>query len=390
MGRSTGRFNRLLSYCIISLLWVVLPSFPAGAQTTAATPTANPVMEELNKYPGLLPELGRLFEKWQREVRVPEPIRQSNLLHLLPSTTTFYVAFPNYGEAAHQTLEIFHQELQESSVLRNWWQQAEVGKTGTQFEDWAEKFSAVSQYLGEEIVITGETGERTANLVVVAETRRAGLKELLQKILTGTANKSASNFRVLDVTELAGERKAAKPGEFVVLVRPDYVIASTELESVRRFSDRLDLKQDEFASTAFGRRVQEAYAGGTSSLITGDLGKVISQFPPEKPASVEMMDRTGFKDMQYLVWNHKGGSGKSVSEIELSFTGPRRGVASWLAAPGSFGSLEFVDPRSMVVASVSAASSLAIDLAQVTGLTLCGFVRGGAMTVYAHPERLHS
>jgi FdhD protein len=44
--------------------------------------------------------------------------------------------------------------------------------------------------------------------------------------------------------------------------------------------------------------------------------------------------------------------------------------------------------RIPLVASVSAASSLAIDLAQATGLTLCGFVRGGAMTVYAHPERL--
>jgi FdhD protein len=41
-----------------------------------------------------------------------------------------------------------------------------------------------------------------------------------------------------------------------------------------------------------------------------------------------------------------------------------------------------------VVASVSAASSLAIDLAQATGVTLCGFVRNGSMTVYSHPGRL--
>ena len=44
--------------------------------------------------------------------------------------------------------------------------------------------------------------------------------------------------------------------------------------------------------------------------------------------------------------------------------------------------------RVPVVASVSAPSSLAIDLAVRVNITLCGFVRGGTMSVYAHAERL--
>jgi FdhD protein len=44
--------------------------------------------------------------------------------------------------------------------------------------------------------------------------------------------------------------------------------------------------------------------------------------------------------------------------------------------------------RIPVVASVGAASSLAVDLAARGGVTLAAFVRGGRMSVFTHPERL--
>jgi len=41
-----------------------------------------------------------------------------------------------------------------------------------------------------------------------------------------------------------------------------------------------------------------------------------------------------------------------------------------------------------MLCSVSAPSSLAVDLAERTGVTLAGFVREGRCTVYTHPERI--
>jgi hypothetical protein len=111
-----------------------------------ASPTPNdPLSQELNKYPGLLPELGRLTEKLQHSVQFPPARTESRLLPLLPDSTVVYAAFPNYGEVAHQALKVFRQELQESPVLRDWWQHGALATSGPKVEDFLEKFYQISR-----------------------------------------------------------------------------------------------------------------------------------------------------------------------------------------------------------------------------------------------------
>ncbi|WP_030154912.1 formate dehydrogenase accessory sulfurtransferase FdhD [Glycomyces sp. NRRL B-16210] len=68
---------------------------------------------------------------------------------------------------------------------------------------------------------------------------------------------------------------------------------------------------------------------------------------------------------------------------------PLRGTVLVVSSRASF---ELVQKAVMAgvpaLASVSAASSLAANLADESGLTLAGFVRGDTMNVYAHPDRI--
>jgi type IV pilus assembly protein PilA len=330
---------------------------PAGGSTSSSAAEAlaqqeTPWSQELNKYPGLLPEFGQLMIKLQKAVHFPAMRGQSRLMPLLPESTVGYAAFPNYGDSVHQALVVFQQELKESAVLRDWWQHGAPAATGPKLEDALERFSQLSQFLGDEIAVSGAIKDRDLSLLIMAEVRKPGLQAFISQLEKEFAGNSPPQLRVFDPQQLAIAKDQGSTKEPIVLVRPDFVVVAFDLSTLRRFNAQLDKNGGNFISTPFGQRLEQAYQGGAGILAGVDLQKIISQFPQGHKKDQLLFQRTGFADLKYLIWEHKDVAGQAASQAELTFTGPRHGVASWLAAPARVGGLDFVSPKAAAVSAL--------------------------------------
>src|SRR5262249_10552124 len=78
----------------------LLAASASAAQATrpAPPPPYAPWLQDLNKNPMLQAELGKLVVRLEQELQSPPARSQSRLLPLLPSSTTVYAAFQNYGD----------------------------------------------------------------------------------------------------------------------------------------------------------------------------------------------------------------------------------------------------------------------------------------------------
>ena len=347
------RSHRQRNRCVALFAALVLINSISAAQSTTNDYPRPAWAQSMQQDPKSLAESGQLLEKLRQGVQFPPARDQSHLLPLLPKSTVIYVALPNYGEASHQALIIFQEELRRNDILRAWWQRGELAANGPKIEDALEKFYALSQFLGDETVVSASTeGRQGPSPLILAEVRKPGLKDFLQQLSKPPTDKSQPPFRVFDVQELAATTNTFRPQEPVLLVRPDLVVATLDFAQLRLHNAMLDAKGEEFASTPFGQRVAQVYEGGATIVGALDLQNILKQAPRGTDQNQMMFRRTGFADMKYLIWDHRTAAARSASEMELSFTGPRHGVASWLASPGPLGSLDFVSPEAILVSAI--------------------------------------
>jgi hypothetical protein len=306
----------------------------------------------LNKYPGLVEEFGRLLQRTLAEVKYPEGRTESRLLSVLPKSTIAYGAVSNYGDSTRQLLKIFHEELRDSEPLRKWWGSGEVGTSGPKVEAFLEKFVQFEEYLGNEAVFSGTMEGKEPKFFLLSEVRKPGLKEFLEKWTLELGEKGKPMGRVVDAQGLKGLKNVHSAPDPIWLVRPDYLLMGDDGEAMGALAARLDTKNRDFPATAFGQRVIKAYEGGATILAAADLQGILNTALAGDKAAQKILQDSGFENMKYAVWEHAGKAGEEVSKAELSFAGPRHGIASWLEKPTSLDSLDFSSPETILAISL--------------------------------------
>ncbi|MGB2652651.1 MAG: FecR domain-containing protein [Candidatus Acidiferrum sp.] len=342
---------------------------PGDEMATTASVGLVPVSQEiawssdLDHQLALLGEFSKLRKKLDA-IPTPGPRYESKILPVLPADTVLYIGIPNLGDALQQANQIFQQQLSQSKVLQDWWNKNGNASQHPSPQQLIDQIQAISQYLGDEVVITlrGGASSMEGGPILLARIRQPGLEDFLQNQVAATlaSSQAASHVHVVNPRSLA----AIAPGEhgMVMLVRPEMLVVGGDPSSVREMSAQLDAGTTPFAATDFGRRIASVYRQGAETLVAANIGEILDATHPGTQTA-NILQNTGFNNMKYLIATRSESSAQvDDNRFTLEFNGQRHGIASWLAAPAPMGSLDYVSANAgAAVSFVAKQPALMLD-----------------------------
>jgi hypothetical protein len=325
----------------------------AGDQaSTNASVSKVPIQDDIAwsrnaaKYLSLLGDFA-VLQKQLAAIPGPGLRYSSDLLQYVPDHTVIYAAIPNLTNTLTEAERLFQYRLQQSPALQDWWRQQQRG--GSKLEDVLNEVKTFSSYLGDEIVFAaGKNGQTDSAPVILARIRQPGLQEFLQ-----TERARLNSNPAQGALQLVRDPWAVTPMHghpLFVYLEKDLMIASPEVTELQSAVMRARQAGDNpFSATPFYEQIAHAYQEGAEWLFCADLEQIVVENVHVNGGSHQLP--AGIGDVRYLTMEHRDLGGKPESRAALSFASERQGVASWLAAPASIGSLEFVPPDASMVTS---------------------------------------
>jgi hypothetical protein len=297
----------------------------------------------INEHLALLHELSVLKTDWST-IREPALRYKSKFTNLVPDDTSVYVAIPNYGEMLKQGYLLFKARLNESVVLKKWWEHSDVVQGKENFDGLIAKMYELSSFIGDEVIIAGSIEGDEPQMVAMAEVKSKGLRERIGS----TLSLPDGNSIPITVVDAAGATKQdLRPSTskgVILLLTPDVVAFSTSESAILKVATRLQSKeQSTFIASRLGERINDAYRNGTGLLVAADLEMLDAS---NLDRHVDHAEETG---PTHLLFERKVLGGKTQNSGEIGFDGPREGFASWLSEPAPMGSLDFLTAQSSAV-----------------------------------------
>ena len=326
----------------------------AGEQATSSAAVSKvPVQNEIAwsrnsaKYLALLGDFA-VLQKQIAAIPGPGLRYSSDLLPLVPDHTVVFAAIPNLANTIGEANRLFHDRLQQSAALRDWWKQQQKG-SGPKLEDVLDQFKNFSSYLGDEVVFAvGKEGTTYTAPVVLARVHQPGLDSfLLSEVKRLNTNSTRTELQIVrdpwSVTPASNH-------PLLVYLSNDLLIASSDLTQLQQAASRSkENGNSQFTGTQFYQQIATSYQQGVEWLLSADMEQIVSQNVQADSNRHDLP--SGLGDVRYLTMQHREVGGKSESQANLSFASERQGMASWLAAPAPMGSLEFVSPDASMVTS---------------------------------------
>ncbi len=297
------------------------------------------------------------------KVAMPGNRYSTRLLDLMPEGTVFYAALPNLSQTLAQANSILQQNIETNPELRAWYDEQRAGKDGkkkNELNDVVAKLTEFGQFIGQEIAVGGE---KDAVLALAEVKDPNGFRAYLQQHL---ANVEGGQEHVLLIDDplaanLPSKRSDGEKNEHLLIwLNNDVVAASTELVTLQAVAASVKSKAaSRFSASAFHARLADVYREGAGLVIGADLGQLIgrelAQDTQRGGKDAAVLNQLGINQVRHFIAELKDVNGQPQNRAVVTFDSangaPQHGLASWLAAPGPMGALQFISPDANVVAA---------------------------------------
>jgi FecR-like protein/putative zinc finger protein len=356
----------------------------AGDQvTTSANLDRVPVKDEIawsrdaERLGKVLAEAETLRKDVDSRVEMPGVRYSTRLLDLVPSDAVFYVAIPNLSATLAESNKIIQERLNQNADLREWWEKDRGSAGGQQLFDRAiGKISEFGEQLGDEIVVTAQLGpkhEPGDPLVLTTLKDPAGFQNFVNAQLAQLGNGKQPSIKFIADPAAAsamitadaagaetskGKKGSKNNSDLYVWINGDVLAASPELPVLAQAADRARVSAG--GRSEFLSKIADVYQEGAGFIIAADLEKIIAGSAAENSKSAVAMNRLGIRSLKHFIVEMKEDQGKSFNRAVLTFNDQRRGIASWLAAPGPMGALRYISPDATIVAAFVVSDPVAL------------------------------